>query len=93
MRKYIVEEARINSIKDIERFLEETNIVEIHLAGILFGITIFQDRRSGKICLALHKEINCFSSKDDMISRLRRELERTNLDLKEVKLIVIRGAS
>ena len=71
MKRYSIDtiEAGIN---DVEEILKDENTVEIHIASVLFGLTIFRDKRMGKTCIATHNDITCFDSVEQVIGEVKK---------------------
>ncbi len=90
MKRYETETAEIG-IDKVMNLMRRDDIVEIHLMDILFGLTIFRDKRLGKICIASHNSIDCFNSIEEAISFLEKNHgDRLRKPLK-AKIIRIAG--
>ena len=47
----------------------------IHFMGVARGESIFMDKKIGKICLAKHHEITCFTTDTEVIEYIRHVLK------------------
>ena len=66
----------INSLEEIKQYIERKDVVEVHLTGILFGVTIFKDRKKpDTLCIAFHRKIKCTNSINEVIEAIKKEVK------------------
>ncbi len=91
MKKYSREIIGINELKDIETYISDSSVVELHFLGVLFGITVYRDRERG-LCIADHTSITCTSSIEEAKKLLREKLGKYMKEEGTMRLVLYRRA-
>ena len=62
---------KLSGREDVARLVREVyegKLSQVHFMGLLLGITVFRERRTGRLCVQVNLELKCVDSPEEAVS-------------------------